>query len=63
VNPATERVACNHELDSGRLCATKLLWTRVQGGVIKALQTTTLADLVEFSHRQESPSQPTVAAV
>jgi hypothetical protein len=28
-----------------------MLWTRVQGGVIRALQTTTLAELVEFSRR------------
>jgi Rrf2 family protein len=63
VNASTERVACSHEVDEGRLCATKLLWTRVQGGVIKALQTTTLADLVEFSARQESPRHPTVAAL
>lgn len=46
------RVLCNHEADRGHGCATKLLWTRVQGGVVKALQGTTLADLVEFSERQ-----------
>ena len=45
----TQRVTCSHELDLGRSCATKLLWTRVQGGVIKALQGTTLDELVEFS--------------
>ena len=31
-----------------RLCGTKLLWTRVQGGVTRALQGTTLQELVEF---------------
>jgi Rrf2 family protein len=41
------RVLCSHELDDGA-CSTKLLWTRVQGGVTKALATTSLADLVEF---------------
>ena len=30
-------------------CATKLLWTRVQMGVIRSLQRTTLAELVEFA--------------
>lgn len=45
----THRVACSHTDDAGRACATKLLWTRVQGGVIRALQGTTLAELVEFS--------------
>lgn len=42
------RVLCSHEADDGA-CATKLLWTRVQGGVTKALAGTTLAELVEFS--------------
>src|SRR5215475_10467263 len=32
-----------------RACSTKLLWTRVQNGVTKALAGTTLAELVEFS--------------
>jgi Rrf2 family transcriptional regulator, cysteine metabolism repressor len=43
------RVLCSHESDGDRNCATKLLWTRVHGGVTKALDGTTLADLVEFS--------------
>ena len=45
------RVLCSHHHDHGELCATKLLWTRVQGGVIKALQNTTLAELVAFTRR------------
>jgi len=36
-------------------CATKLLWTRVQAGIIRSLQTTTLAELVEFSRRNAEP--------
>ena len=43
------RVLCSHEEDGDRACATKLLWTRVQGGVNRALAGTTLADLVEFA--------------
>jgi Rrf2 family transcriptional regulator, cysteine metabolism repressor len=56
------RVLCSHVGDDGHGCATKLLWMRVQGGVIKALQGTTLADLVEFSEahprdaERESPA-------
>jgi Rrf2 family transcriptional regulator, cysteine metabolism repressor len=42
------RVLCSHETDDGA-CATKLLWTRVHGGITKALAGTTLADLVEFA--------------
>jgi Rrf2 family cysteine metabolism transcriptional repressor len=50
------RVLCSHVGDSRRACATKLLWTRVQGGVIKALASTTLAELVAFSERQAAPT-------
>ena len=42
-------VLCSHVADHGHGCATKLLWTRVQGGIVRALKDTTLADLVEFS--------------
>src|SRR5918997_7013764 len=48
------KVSCSHESDSDRLCATKLLWTRVQGGVSRALTGTTLAELVDFAGRDES---------
>jgi Rrf2 family protein len=48
----TERVLCSHEPDAGHHCATKLLWMRVQGGIARSLQTTTLAELVEFSRRE-----------
>ena len=51
----TGRVLCSHERDGGRACATKLLWTRVQGGVAKALGATTLAELVEFARRHDEP--------
>ncbi len=44
---ATDRVSCSHP--EGQHCATKLLWTRVQLGVIKSLQRTTLAELVDFT--------------
>ena len=43
------RVLCSHESDGDDACATKLLWTRVQGGVTRALAGTTLTELVEFS--------------
>ncbi len=52
------RVLCNHEADSGHGCATKLLWTRVQGGVVKALQSTTLEDLVTFAQRSAPTTFP-----
>jgi Rrf2 family protein len=53
VNEQTARVVCSHEGDAARACATKLLWLRVQTGIARSLQTTTLAELVEFSRRHE----------
>ena len=49
------RVLCSHHGDEHH-CATKLLWTRVQMGVIRSLQRTTLAELVDFTRNDPSPS-------
>ena len=51
------RVACNHGTD-GHACATKLLWTRVQLGVINSLQRTTLAELVAFAQLPTTTTEP-----
>jgi len=51
------RVLCSHHDDSGRGCATKLLWTRVQANVLKTLADTSLAELVEFHNRQIVPAR------
>ena len=48
VDDRSGRVLCSHQTDE-QLCATKLLWTRVQMGVIRSLQHTTLAELIDFS--------------
>ena len=50
------RVLCSHETDGDHACATKLLWTRVQGGVTRALGGTTLAELVEFAEAHPTPA-------
>ena len=42
------RVQCSQVGEAAGTCSTKLLWTRVQMGVIRSLQRTTLAELVEF---------------
>jgi Rrf2 family transcriptional regulator, cysteine metabolism repressor len=55
------RVQCSHGDDFGT-CATKLLWTRVQMGVIRSLQRTTLAELVEFETRASVPHAPVTAS-
>jgi Rrf2 family protein len=56
------KVLCSHEVDGYGACATKLLWTRVQGGVSKALAGTTLAELVEFSDPEAGSEQMMPAA-
>jgi Rrf2 family protein len=56
------RVLCSHVAD-GEHCATKLLWTRVQMGVIKSLQRTTLAELVEFSAPVETTTTTTTLEI
>ncbi len=48
---------CSHEGDSGHACATKLLWVRVQGGVMEKLSQTTLAELVAFASREGNNRQ------
>lgn len=54
------RVLCSHESDSGHGCATKLLWMRVQGGVMEKLAQTTLAELVAFASREPVVREPAV---
>lgn len=52
-DPASDgRVLCSHEADGDHACATKLLWTRVHGGITKALAGTTLEELIEFEPRR-----------
>ena len=53
--PGGKPVLCSHEADQGHGCATKLLWTRVQGGMVEAMRRTTLAELIEFSSRTPVP--------
>ena len=54
----TSRMLCNHELDGYENCATKLLWTRVQGGVERVLEQTTLAELASFAEGGAAASRP-----
>jgi Rrf2 family cysteine metabolism transcriptional repressor len=59
--PATGRVLCNHDLEGYDHCATRLLWTRVQGGVMKALAETTLDELVQFAEHGVAPKRKSSA--
>jgi Rrf2 family protein len=58
-----QRVLCSHEADSGHGCATKLLWMRVQGGVMEKLAQTKLSELVAFSERAAATTVPDRQAV
>ena len=61
VHVPTERVACSHPGESSATCSTRLLWMRVQSGVVRALQGTTLAELVEFETRPRAERAEVVA--
>jgi Rrf2 family cysteine metabolism transcriptional repressor len=54
--PSSGKVLCNHEIDGFENCATRLLWTRVQGGVARALEQTTVAELAEFAEHGAKPA-------
>lgn len=43
------RVQCSHRADPDGTCATKLLWTRVQGSINRELAGMSLAELVAFT--------------
>jgi Rrf2 family protein len=62
VPDAEGRIFCSHEGDDEGACSTKLLWTRVQGGITRALAGTTLAELVEFENREPKPKLTAGAA-
>ena len=57
-----ERVLCSHTDDGGETCATKLLWMRVHGGVLRALAGTTLAELIAFADHGPPLPASTIAA-
>ncbi len=56
------RVLCSHEADGNHACATKLLWTRVHGGIARALAGTTLEELIEFDASEHETAEPAATA-
>ncbi len=44
---ADGHLVCTREADTDHVCPTKLLWTRVQGSIVRTLQETKLSDLVQ----------------
>jgi Rrf2 family transcriptional regulator, cysteine metabolism repressor len=62
IDGADGRILCSHESDGDVACSTKLLWTRVHGGITRALAGTTLAELIEFESRDKKLNTVTVTA-
>jgi DNA-binding IscR family transcriptional regulator len=55
-------LTCARENDEGHEpCPTKLLWTRVQGSIVRTLTDMTLADLVQPSLRTRTKPEPLTA--
>ncbi len=44
---ADGHLVCTREAETDHVCPTKLLWTRVQGSIVRTLQDTKLSDLVQ----------------
>jgi Rrf2 family protein len=49
---ADGHVVCTREAETDHICPTKLLWTRVQGSIVRTLQDTKLSDLVHDKPKQ-----------
>ena len=54
------RVLCSHLDDHGHGCATKLLWTRVQGSIVRTLNDMTLADIAKPARTRPEKATTTV---
>jgi Rrf2 family transcriptional regulator, cysteine metabolism repressor len=50
---AAGHVVCTREAGAERPCPTKLLWTRVQGSIVRTLEEITLQDLVTPATRRK----------
>jgi Rrf2 family transcriptional regulator, cysteine metabolism repressor len=46
------RIVCSRELQLDLICPTKVLWTRVQGSIVRTLQDITLNELVEPTRKK-----------
>jgi Rrf2 family cysteine metabolism transcriptional repressor len=55
-------IVCSRESDPDHVCPTKLLWTKVRFSIVKALEDTTLADLVPSATPTATPSPTPVTA-
>ena len=51
ISQAGEGVTCSREDEAHEICPTKILWTRVQGAIVRSLTDMTLADLTAANLR------------
>ena len=59
---ADGRLTCSREADPGHACPTKLLWTRVQGAIVRTLGDMTLSDLAWPRSEPARPPKEKTAA-
>jgi len=66
VEQADGKLTCTRESESDFVCTTKVLWTKVQGAIVRTLTEVTLAELAkpgERKRRVTETAQPQAAAV
>jgi Rrf2 family protein len=51
ISSTDDGVSCSREDDTNEVCPTKILWTRVQGAIVRSLTEMTLADLTAANLR------------
>ena len=51
ISSTDEGVSCTREGEVNEICPTKILWTRVQGSIVRSLTEMTLADLTAANMR------------
>lgn len=51
ISSTEDGVSCTREENSNEVCPTKILWTRVQGAIVRSLNDMTLADLNAANQR------------
>lgn len=51
ISSTDDGLACSREGDNNEICPTKILWTRVQGSIVRSLTEMTLADLTAANLR------------
>ena len=51
ISASDDGLSCSREGDSNEICPTKILWTRVQGAIVRSLTEMSLADLTAANLR------------